>query len=146
MNLNNILKMLAISIVAIAIGGVLGYTFAPDKVVIQEKIIEKTIVQKDEKTTKKYDKDTGKLIEETKETKQKETNVTKTDKSTEKTKSQKMYSVKAGVGINPRSLSDKPFYRVGSDVKIPVFPVYVGAEVDLSIDKPLTSLYLRMEF
>jgi len=146
MDFKNILRLTGIGLVSLAIGGLLGYSYAPDKVKTVEKIVEKTIKEKDTKTTKEFDPATGKLTKETTETKDKETNIESKDKTTEKSKSQKMYSMKAGVAVNPRSLNDKPIVRLGGDIKLPVFPIYIGAEVDINVNRPLVGAFLRMEF
>lgn len=146
MNLNNILKLLGVSLVALAIGGVVGYEYAPDKVRVEEKIIEKTVHEKDTKTTKEYDPITGKLTKEVEETKDKQTNTESKDKTTEKSKDSKHYALKGGVVVNPRSLSDKPFARVGGEVKLPILPLWIGAEGDVNISRPLVGGYIRMEF
>lgn len=142
----NYLKLLAAGIILLAVGGGLGYYYAPDKIKIQEKIVEKIVIEKDEKVVKKYDPITGKLIEETKETKEKETNTSQKNKSTEKEKTQKHYAIKGGAAINPRDLSGKLIPRVGGEMRLPIFSSWVGVEADINIDRPLVGAYLRLEF
>lgn len=146
MDFKNILKLLSVGLVSLAIGGLLGYFEAPDKVKTVEKIVEKTVKEKDIKTTKEYDPATGKLTKETTETKDKETNTESKDKTVEKTKDSKHYALKGGVVVDPRNLGNKPFLRVGGEVKLPILPVFLGVEGDINIDRPLVGLYGRMEF
>lgn len=146
MELQNILKLLVVGLVALAIGGIVGYEYAPDKVKTVEKIVEKTVKEKETKVTKEYDPNTGKVTKETTETKDKETNIESHDKTTEKTKDQKHYAIKGGIVVDPRNLSDKPLARVGGEVKLPVLPVFLGVEGDLNVNRPLVGVYLRMEF
>lgn len=145
MNLQNIIKILGIVLIALAVGGGLGYYYAPDKIKIKEKIVEKIVTEKDEKITKKYDPNSGKLVEEIKETKEKETNTSKNSKSTEKEKTKKHYAVKAGAAIDPRN-DAKLTPRVGAEMRLPFFNSWVGAEVDININRPLIGGYLRVEF
>ena len=141
----NYVKIAFALIIALAVGGGLGYYFAPDKIKIEEKIVEKIVKEKDEKTTKKYDPITGKLIEETKETKEKETNKTEKDKTTEKEKTQKHYAVKGGVALNPRDPNGHT-PRVGGEMRLPFCNSWVGVEADNNINRPLIGGYLRVEF
>lgn len=142
----NYLKLVLAGLIIFALGSGLGFYFSPDKIKIQEKIVEKTVTEKDEKTTKKYDPNTGKLIEEIKEIKEKETNTSKKDKSTEKEKTKKHYAIKGGVAVNPRDLQGKLIPRVGGELRLPFFNSWVGAEIDVNVDKPLLGVYGRIEF
>lgn len=146
MELNNILKLIGVALVALAIGGILGYYQAPDKIKIQEKIVEKTVHEKDTRVTKEFDPVTGKITKEVDETKDKQTNTESKDKTTEKSKDSKHYALKGGVVVNPRSPADKPFARIGGEVKLPILPLWIGAEGDVNISRPLVGAYLRMEF
>lgn len=123
-----------------------GYYFAPDKIKTVEKIVEKIVKEKDEKVTKEYDPNTGKLTKETHETKEKDTNSNETDKTTEKSKIQKTYALKGGVSVNPRDLNAKPVPRLGAEVRLPIFNSWLGVEGDVNIDRPLVGGYLRVEF
>lgn len=146
MEFKNILRLLGVGILAMTIGVGLGYRYAPDKIKIQEKIVEKEVVKKEEysKKTKKYDKD-GKVVEESEEkgTKQTDVNTKKTDKTTEKQKTQKNYAIKAGIAKSLTN-SDNPTYRVGAEVRLPVFNSWLGGEIDT--DDVKAGVYLRMEF
>lgn len=148
MDFKNILRLLCVGLLALTIGAALGYRFAPDKIKIQEKIVEKEKIIKEEysKKTKKYDKD-GKIIEEIDEkgSKQTDINTKKMDKITEKEKTQKHYAVKAGVVKSVKNLGN-PTYRVGAELRLPVFNSWVGGEVDIDIKDPKAGLYLRLEF
>lgn len=145
----NYLKLLLAGLILLAIGGGLGYHYAPEKVKEVEKIVEKEKIVKEEykKKTKKYDKD-GKLIEESEESGNKEskTNEQKKEKEIEKIKDKKMYAVKGGAVINPRDLSGKVIPRVGVEMRLPLFNSWVGAEADINVDRPLIGGYLRLEF
>ena len=121
---------------ALGIGGAVGYFYAPDKIKTVEKIVEKTIKEKDTKNTKRYDPITGKLIEEIAETKDKETNIESTSKTTEKSKSQKQWAVKGGVALNPKDLSGKLVPRIGFETALPIFQASAGIEADINIDNP----------
>lgn len=148
MDFKNILRLLGIGLLALTIGIALGYHFAPDKIRIQEKIIEKEKIVKEEytKKTKKYDKD-GKVIEEIDEkgSKQTDINTKKTDKTTEKEKTQKHYAIKGGAVLNPRD-PNGIIPRVGAEMRLPFFNSWIGAEVDINVNKPLVGGYLRVEF
>lgn len=146
--MSDLFKVFLSILVALSIGLGLGYYMAPDKVVIQEKIVEKEVTKKEEykKKTKKYDPDTGKIIEDTEETGTKESNSnsTKTDKTEEKSIDKKYYAIKAGVVV-PVTKLDNPTYRVGGELRLPLFNSWVGSEVDIKMN-PNVGLYLRMEF
>ena len=146
MDFQNILRLTLSVIVALAIGGGIGYFYAPDKVKTVEKIVEKTIREKDTKNTKKYDPITGKLIEEIAETKDKETNIESKEKIVEKTKSQKQFAVKGGVAINPRDLNAKPIPRIGLETRLPFMDSAIGFEGDINLDRPLLGAYIRIGF
>jgi hypothetical protein len=143
------LKIALAILIAMAVGGGLGYFYAPDKIKIEEKIVEKIVVKKEEykKDQKKYDPTTGKIIEETTETGTKETNTnsTKTDKTEERVKSTKYYALKAGA-VFQITHADKPSYRVGGEIRLPIFNSWLGAEGDLKLKDPAVGVYLRMEF
>lgn len=142
-------RLVLVGLLLLAIGLGIGYYLSPDKVREVEKVVEKikVVKEKDETITKKYDPNTGKLIEEKKETKEKETNTesSKKEKEVEKTKEQKHYAVKGGAAIDPRD-SGKVIPRAGVELRLPFFNSWIGAEIDVNIDKPLTGIYLRMEF
>ena len=146
MDFKNILRLTLSVIVALAVGGGLGYYYAPDKIKTVEKVVEKTIKEKDTKNTKRYDPITGKLIEEVAETKDKETNIETNEKTVEKTKSQKQWAIKGGVAINPRDLTSKLIPRIGFESALPIFQISAGVEVDINTNQPLVGLYLRMPF
>jgi len=146
MDFKNILRLILSIIVALGIGGAIGYFYAPDKIKTVEKVVEKTIKEKDTKNTKKYDPITGKLIEEIAETKDKETNIESTSKTTEKSKSQKQWAVKGGVALNPKDLSGKLVPRIGFETALPIFQASAGIEADINIDNPLVGIYARIPF
>ena len=145
MDFNNFLKLTLGGIILLVVGGGLGYYYAPDKIKVEERIVEKVIIQKDTKDTKKYDPITGKLIEETHEVKDKQTNVDTKEKVTEKTKTQKTYAVKVGV-FKVVNNSDSPKPRVGVEIRLPFFNTWLGAEGDISSKDPTVGVYGRMEF
>lgn len=144
------LKIAALVIVAAALGVGFGYALAPDKIKIEEKIVEREVTKKEDylKNTKEYDPATGKVVKETNESGTKVTNseTTKTDKTTEKEKTRKLWAAKGGVAINPRDLNAKIIPRVGAEVRLPIFDSWAGIEADVNLDKPLLGAYLRVEF
>lgn len=148
MDLKNILQLLVVVIVTLTIGGGLGYYYAPEKVREVEKIVEKekTTKQEYKKKTKKFDKE-GKVTEETEETGTKESkaNTQKKEKETEKTKEKKMYAVKVGA-VKSISNLDSLTYRVGGELRLPIFNSWLGAEGDIDINDPKVGIYLRLEF
>lgn len=146
MDFKNILRLTLSIIVALAIGGAMGYFYAPDKIKTVEKIVEKTIKEKDTKNTKKYDPITGKLIEEVAETKDKETNIETNEKTVEKTKSQKQWAIKGGVAINPKDLTSKLIPRIGIETRLPFMDSSLGIEGDINLDRPLIGIYGRIGF
>jgi len=146
MDFKNIFKLILSIIVALSIGYALGFYFAPDKVKTVEKVVEKTIREKDTKNTKRYDPITGKLIEEVAETKDKETNIESSSKTVEKTKSQKQFAVKGGVALNPRDLSGKLIPRIGFETRLPFMDSSLGIEGDINLDRPLLGAYIRIGF
>lgn len=143
------LKLLATAIVVFAIGAGLGYYYAPDKIKVQEKIVEKEVVKKEEykKKTKKYDKD-GKLVEESEETGNKQTNsnTSKNESSSEKEKTRKMWALKGGIAFNPRDMSANLIPRIGAEVRLPIFDSWFGVEADFNINRPLIGTYVKVEF
>lgn len=147
--MTNTFRTILIALAALTIGSGIGYFYAPDKVKIEERIVERTKIVKEEntKSTYKYDPITGKLIEHTEETGAKEssTDVTKTDKVTAKEKTQKQYAVKLG-GSKSVTKADKPVGRVGAEVRLPFFNSWLGAEADLDVGNPKLGAYLRLEF
>lgn len=148
-SLSRIIKMVSIGIIALVIGIGLGYFYGPEKTREVEKIVEKEKIVKEEykKKTKKFDKD-GKVIEESEETGNKEsrTNEQKKERETEKSKDKKLWAVKGGVVVNPRALDDKPFPRIGGEMRLPIFSSWVGVEGDINISRPLLGGYIRLEF
>jgi hypothetical protein len=150
MNLNNILRLLAVGIVALAIGYGTGYFYSPTKVREVEKIVEKEkkTVEENKKIVERFDPNTGKLTERIEETgkKETETNTKKKEKELEKQQNKKMWAFKAGGVVNPRDLEHSIVPRVGTEVRLPVFNSWLGAEADISINRPLFGLYLRVEF
>lgn len=146
MDFANILKLTLGGIILLALGLALGYWYAPDKVKTVEKVVEKTITEKDTKTTKEYDPTTGKLTKEVHETKDKLTNIESNEKTVEKSKTQKQFALKGGVAINPRNLSGKLIPRFGLETRIPLWDLSLGVEADININQPLIGTYLRLGF
>lgn len=142
----NITKLIILGITILIVGIGIGYTQLPTKIKIEEKIVEKIVHERDEKTTKEYDPITGKVIKETIETKDKETSSTKTDKTVEKEQAKKVWAVKGGISVDPRDLSGRLIPRVGAEMRIPLFGLWLGAEGDVSLSRPSVGLYGRMEF
>ncbi len=144
------LKILIALVVAIAIGYGLGYFYSPSKIKEVEKVVEKEkkTTEENKKVTEKFDPNTGKLTERIEETEKKETetNTKKSDKETEKQQNKKMWAAKAGGVVNPRDLEHSIVPRVGAEVRLPIFDSWIGAEADISVNRPLLGLYLRVEF
>jgi hypothetical protein len=149
MNIKNILQLLAAGIVILAIGYGLGHFYAPEKVREVEKIVEKEkkTKQEDKKITERFDPNTGKVIERIEETKKKETetNTTKKETEIEKIKDKKMWAVKGGVAVAVKD-PNKLVPRIGTEVRLPVFNSWLGAEGDFELANPKVGLYLRLEF
>lgn len=141
MEFQNILKLLATGIVTLAIGGFLGYQYAPERIKTVDKIIEKEVTKI---VHEKFDPNTGKVIERT--TTDETKNNTSISTKEQMIKKDKHYAIKAGAVINPRDLSSPPAYRIGAEVKLPILPIWLGAEGDLKISSPNVGAYLRMEF
>ena len=145
----NYFKLALAGIIILAIGTGIGYFMAPDKIKIEEKIVEKikTIVEENKKVTEKFDPATGKVVERIQETGTKQTNVntTKNEKTTEKEKTRKMWAVKAGVAKQLNS-TDGYIPRLGGEVRLPFFNSWLGVEADLVLDRPTLGGYLRVEF
>jgi hypothetical protein len=141
----NILKLIGIGLLIGIVSYGMGYFFAPDKVRIEEKIVEKVVHEKDTKVTKEYDPNTGKLTKEIEESKDKLTNIDSKDKTVEKSKSQKTYAVKVGAVVNPRNLNAKIIPRIGLEIAVPFFDLFLGTETDISTN-PTVGLYLREAF
>jgi hypothetical protein len=143
------LKLIGLGIVLVIAGYGIGYFAAPDKIKIEEKIIEKekTVKEENKKVTEEYDPNTGKVTKRIEETGKKETNTNSTqkDKTTEKEKTRKMWALKGGVALDPRK-DMKLTPRVGGEVRLPIFNSWVGVEADINIDRPLVGAYLRLEF
>lgn len=133
---------IAISVGAFALGLSLGYYLSPAK--IEEKIIEKTRVVREEskKVTNRYDVQTGKIKETIVETGTKETESHKKDKE-KKITNQKNFALKVGVSGRLQSRSYVP--RVGGEVRLPLFNLWIGADIDLQ-KSPTFGPYLRLEF
>lgn len=150
MDLKEIGKLLIALLVALVVGGGVGYYLAPDKIKIQEKVveIEKEVVTKEREVIEKYDPVTGKLIERIVKDKDKTSKKTeeKKEKITEKEKTRKHYAVKGGAAINPRDLNGKVTPRVGVEMRLPIFDSWVGVEADVDVNRPLIGGYLRVEF
>lgn len=144
------LKIFLALVVAITIGYGLGYFYSPSKIKEVEKVVEKEkkTTEENKKVTEKFDPNTGKLTERIEETEKKETetNTKKSDKETEKQQNKKMWAAKAGGVVNPRDLEHSIVPRVGAEVRLPIFDSWIGAEADISVNRPLLGLYLRVEF
>lgn len=139
--------LIALGLLAGAYGA--GYYFAPDKVKTVEKIveIEKEVITKEREVIEKYDPITGKLIERIVRDKDKKSKKSeeKNEKTVEKEKTKKHYAVKVGV-VQAITKAEKPTYRVGGEVRLPVFNSWAGLEADIDTSKPKLGAYLRMEF
>ncbi len=154
----NIFKKILIGLVVLALAYGAGYYFAPDKIKIKEKVVEKIVEVekeinlKEKEVIEKYDPITGKLIERIVRDKEKnskkteEKKETKKEKEKETIKEKKLYAVKGGAVVNPRDITGKLIPRVGAEMRLPVFNSWVGAEADINIDRPLVGAYIRLEF
>lgn len=147
--MKEMLKNVSILIVVAVVAGGAGYYYAPSKVKIEEKIIEKEkeVNLKEKEVIEKYDPVTGKLVsriirDKEKNTKNKED---KSEKIIEKSKDQKHYALKFGLA-QAFTKADKPVYRVGGEIRLPFFNSWLGAETDIELDKPKLGIYGRMEF
>lgn len=119
-----------------------GYYLTPAKV--EEKIVEKTKVVREEskKVTNRYDVKTGKVQEIIIETGTKETDI-KQKKKEKKIENQKNFAIKVG---GTRGLRDDRLgIRVGGEARLPIFNLWLGAEIDLK-KSPTLGPYLRLEF
>lgn len=155
--MDQLLKNLGILLVVAAVAAGAGYYFAPDKIKIEERVVEKVVEVekevnlKEKEVIEKYDPVTGKLIErivrdkEKNSKKKEEKTETEKEKIIEKTKEQKHYAVKAGI-VQALNKAEKPTYRVGAELRLPIFNSWIGGEVDIDLDKPKAGAYLRMEF
>jgi len=152
-----VLKNILILLVVAALGIGAGYYFAPDKIKIQEKVVEKVVEVekevnlKEKEVIEKYDPVTGKLVsriirdKEKNSKKSEEKKETEKEKIVEKIKEQKHYAVKFGVA-SALNKAEKPVYRVGGELRLPFFNSWLGAETDIELDKPKLGIYGRMEF
>lgn len=145
MDLSNMVKFAAGGVILFAVGAGMGYYYAPDKIkkessttTEKEKIVE-------EETNTKYDPVTGKKTEETTKKKTTDSDTKKKEKSTEREKTRKMWAAKVGI-VQSLNKAEKPTYRVGGEVRLPIFDSWVGAEADIDVSEPKLGAYLRVEF
>lgn len=142
-------KLALYALIILGVGYGFGYYLAPDKVRVEERIVEKEKIIKEEnkKVTEKFDPSTGKVVERIEETGKKETNVNtnKKEKIEEKIKDKKLWAAKGGVATNLRD-PGKLVPRVGAEVRLPIFNSWVGVEADIDVNRPLVGGYLRVEF
>jgi hypothetical protein len=139
MDLKTILKLVGTGLLLLFIGAGLGAYFVPEKIVTKDKIIEKEVTKI---VHEKFDPITGKVVERTTTDETKNTTETKT--KTETLKSKKYYAVKVGA-FKSVTTSDSIKPRVGVEVAVPFFELFLGAETDIST-KPTVGLYLREAF
>lgn len=147
--LKKYLVMAGALLVVYGVGLGMGYYMAPSKVKESNKTdsTDTKETEKTEKVTEKFDPVTGKVIEKTTETGTKKTNTKEksTEKTVEKTKDSKLWAVKLGVAKTLTN-AEKPFPRLGAEVRIPFFNSWVGAEADIKLNNPTAGAYLRLEF
>jgi len=154
--LDQLPKNILILLIVAALAAGAGYYFAPDKIKIQEKVVEKVVEVeketnlKEKEVIEKYDPKTGKLVEriirdkEKNSKKSEEKKETDKDKTVEKIKEQKHYAVKFGA-VAPLTKLENPSYRVGGELRLPIFNSWIGSEIDIK-KNPDLGVYLRMEF
>jgi hypothetical protein len=140
----NYTRLVLIGILLLVAGMGLGYYFSPTKTITENKVDDKKETDTTTTETKKYDPNTGKVIEDTKTVE----NDTKKEHDTDKTKiterEQKHYAVKLGEAINVRNPTTKTL-RAGGEVALPFFSSWLGAECDVNTN-PTCGAYLRLEF
>ena len=56
-----------------------------------------------------------------------------------------MYAVKVGA-VKSISNLDSLTYRVGGELRLPIFSSWAGVEGDIDINDPKVGIYLRLEF
>ena len=140
MDFSSMLKTAAAVLIALVIGGGLGYYYAPEKIKTVDKIVEKEVTKV---VHEKFDPTTGKVIERTTTDETKNNTSTKTKEEILKTK--KHYAVKGGVAMDPRD-NMKLIPRVGAEVRLPIFDSWAGIEGDVNLAHPILGAYLRVEF
>jgi hypothetical protein len=136
----NYARLALIGIALFVLGTGLGYYEAPTKTETKTDNSKETDTKTTE--TKKYDPNTGKVIEDTKIKEKDDKKETKTDKITEK--AQKHYAVKLGEVLKVRSPTQRTL-RAGGELALPFFNSWLGGECDVNTD-PTCGLYLRLEF
>lgn len=140
MELKNFFGLILAGLALLTLGGGVGYFMAPEKIKTVDKIVEKEVVKIVHEV---YDPTTGKIIERT--TTDETKNTTETNTKTQTLKPKKMYSLKLGAfKVATDTSMVKP--RVGVEVRLPFFDTWLGAEGDISLDKPTIGLYGRFEF
>lgn len=149
--MKQLLKNVAAGLVIASIGIAVGYYLSPTKVRIEEKIVEKEKVVKEEnrKVTEKFNPESGRLTERVTETGTKVTTSNKRSEDTkrEEVREKKNWAVKAGAAGNPLAIDEMNLIpRVGGEARLPFFDTWAGLEADLVIKEPRVGLYLRMEF
>jgi len=140
MDFKNILRLTLSVIVALAIGGGVGYFYAPEKIITKDKIVEKEVTKI---VREKFDPNTGKVIE--REVIDETKNSTETKTKEETLKSKKYYAIKGGVAADPKD-GMKLIPRLGAEVRLPFFNSWLGVEGDVNLAHPIVGLYGRMEF
>lgn len=140
MEFQNIFKLLAAILIALVIGGGLGYYYAPEKIKTVDKIVEKEVIKTVHDV---YDPTTGKVVSHTETTDTKDTTSKSTKEEILKTK--KQYAIKGGVAVDPRD-NLKLIPRVGAEVRLPFFDSWAGLEGDINLAHPVLGAYLRLEF
>jgi len=141
-------KQILAALLILALGLGLGYYFAPNIVKITNKTDTKKDVntENDQTITKKFDPQTGKVIEEKIETIQKKDTSTETikEKTVDKEKTSPQWALKVGAVKDMTNLS-KPYPRVGAERRL-LGPFWLGGEADITPTAPSGGLYLRLEF
>jgi hypothetical protein len=139
-NFKNILRLFGVSIVFLAIGGGVGYYYAPEKIVTKDKIVEKEVTKI---IHEKFDPVTGKVTERT--TTDETKNTTETKSKVETLKPKKHYAIKGGVATDFKD-NMKLIPRAGVEIRLPFFDSWIGVEGDINLAHPIMGLYGRMEF
>lgn len=143
--LKYILTLLAVGSLGIA----LGYYLSPTKIKIEEKIIEKEKISREQtkRITEKFDAGTGRIIERTTETGEKQVLQNKKSEETkkEKVREKKQWAVKAGAQVEVLNPS-RYIPIVGLETRLPIFDTFIGIEAIVDLDNPRAGMYLRLEF
>lgn len=143
------LKNIGAMLVVGSLGIGLGYYLSPTKIKIEEKIVEKEKITREQtkRVTEKFDIPTGKVTERTTEVGDKQTFQNKKTEETkkEKVRDKKQWAVKAGAQVEVLNPSDY-VPVVGLETRLPLFDTFLGIEAIVDLDNPRAGMYLRLEF